>query len=122
MKHIESGAVQIDAEVCNALEPPSVGCHAGQGVHVEIPDNWKARIHGNQQVPGCTYHSLQHRGRPPETPPTTPPGPPVRDALAVSDLVVARLHAPAYVIALPQRLQDHAPVLIAKLDTATEIP
>lgn len=122
-KRIESGAVQIDTEVCNALDLPVAGCHAGGGVHVEIPANWRALILANQEVPGCTYHALEHRRGPPaSTPPEEPPGPPVRDALTVSDQVIARLADPDFIIALPPRLHAQAPLLIAKLDTATELP
>lgn len=100
MKLIQSGAVQLDADVCNAIDPPVRGCHAGDGLHVDIPPDWLARILAGQAVPGCNYCALRS------------------DGLVVSDVALAQLAIPAVVNALPSALKTEAPLLQTKLATA----
>jgi len=100
-KDIQSGAVQLDADVCNAVDPPTQGCHAGGGIHLAIPSDWQARIAAGQQVPGCTYYTLFNG-----------------DELAVSDLTIAKLAIPAIVNALSAPLKAQAALLNVKLATA----
>lgn len=52
------GATQADADLCNALDPPTPGCNAGSGIHIVIPPDFAARISAGQDVPGCTYVRL----------------------------------------------------------------
>ncbi len=100
-KRIESGAVQLDADVCNHIEPPARGCHAGVGPHIAIPADWATRILAGQHVPGCTYYALDG------------------DALTVADIAIARLGVPAIVNSLPAGpIRGHAAALIAKLAQA----
>lgn len=106
-KLIATAATQADADVCNAVDPPARGCHAGEGLHVVIPADWQARILAGQQVPGCTYHTLQAEGLASTL-----------DALTVSDSVVAQLAIPAVVNALSAPLKAQATLLQVKLLTA----
>lgn len=52
-------ATQADADAINKLAAPTRGCQAGGGVHVEIPDDWHEMIMDGEDVPGCSYASLQ---------------------------------------------------------------
>lgn len=108
-KLIKSGAVQADADVCNNVEPPARGCHAGAGVHVDIPPDWQARILAGQQVPGCTYYALQQGDAM------------ALDELDVSDIAVSRLATPAIVNALSAPLKAQAALLNIKLATAVVV-
>jgi hypothetical protein len=111
-KLIASGAVQLDADVCNNIDPPVAGCHAGGGIHVTIPGDWQARILAGQQVPGCTYYTLQVQklvG--------------TLDALVVSNFIESQLGIPAVVNSLPAgAIRGQAAVLLAKLATAQIVP
>lgn len=100
-KFIASGAIQSDADVCNAIEPPSAGCPAGGGLQLAIPGDWQARIALGQDVPGCTYYK------------------PIAGSMVVDDLTQARLATPAIVNALSAPQQAQAAALNAKLATAT---
>jgi len=103
-KRIAAGAVQLDADVCNAVDPPVRGCHAGAGLHIDIPADWAARIAAGQQVPGCSYHTLALDG-----------------SLVVSDTAIAQVAKPAVSNALPAPLKAEAPLLVTKLATAVDI-
>lgn len=100
-KRITAGAVQLDADTCNAVDAPVQGCHAGGGLHVAIPGDWQARIAAGQQVPGCSYHAIDVTG-----------------GLTVSDFAIAQLSIPAIVNALPAQLKAQAALLAVKLSTA----
>lgn len=102
-KLIQSGAVQLDADVCNNIELPVRGCHAGAGLHVDIPADWQARILSGQKVPGCSYFAL------------------VLDALLVDDFLDGQLQISAIVNALPAALKAQAALLKVKLLTATVV-
>lgn len=54
-----SAAVQTDADICNALDPPVAGCHAGMGPHIVIPADFATQIAAGKDVPGCTYAKVQ---------------------------------------------------------------
>ena len=99
-KNILSGATQADADLCNIVDPPTIGVHAGGGVHVAIPGDWQTRIAAAQQVPGCTYYS------------------PIAGTLPVSAFCVAQLALPAVVNALTAPQQTQAAALNVKLSTA----
>jgi hypothetical protein len=94
-----AAAVQLDADTCNAVDPPVRGCHAGIGIHVDIPADWLTRILAGQQVPGCSYHAIDG------------------SELTVSDRAIAQLAIPAVVNALPAPLKAEAPLLVTKLAT-----
>jgi len=97
-------ALQLDADVCNALEPPRAGCHAGAGMHVVIPLDFAARIALGQEIPGCSYARLEVDG-----------------SLYVSDTAQAQLALPAVVNALPSAQKIEAPLLVIKLSTAVTV-
>lgn len=99
-----TSAVQGDADVCNALSPPTKGCHAGSGIHIVIPSDWQARIAAGQEVPGCSYAHLEPDG-----------------SLFVDANVNAKIAVPANINALSAPLQAEAAALQAKLATATVI-
>ena len=99
-----SSAVQGDADVCNALSPPTQGCHAGAGIHVVIPADWQARIAAGQDVPGCSYAHLEPDG-----------------SLFVDATVNAKIAVPANVSALSPTLQTEAAALQTKLAAAVII-
>lgn len=105
MKLIQSGAVQLDVDVCNTIEPPVIGCHAGAGVHVDIPSDWQAQILAGQQVPGCSYFRVTQGS-----------------ALLVDDFLDGQLQFAAVVNALPAALKAQAALLKVKLLTATVLP
>lgn len=106
-KLIQAGATQLDADVCNNIDPPVIGCHAGAGLHVTIPGDWQARILAGQQVPGCSYHTLQ-----PEV------GTATIDALVVTSAAVTQVAIPAVVNALSAPLKAQAALLQTKLASA----
>lgn len=112
-KHIGKGAEKKDAELCNAVDLPQAGCHAGAGSHVVIPADWKARIAAGEAVPGCTFHALGKQG--------PYGGPYTEDTLFVSEQVVVRIEIPEVVAALPQHLQAHIPTFKAKLAAAEDV-
>lgn len=99
-----SSAAQADADVCNALSPPTKGCHAGSGIHVVIPADWQARIAAGQEVPGCSYAHIESDG-----------------SLFVDSVVNANIAIPAIVNALSVPLQAKAAALQTKLATAQVI-
>lgn len=103
-KLIHAGAVQADADLCNIVDPPVSGVHAGHGVHVVIPGDYAVRIIAGQQVPGCSYYSLQF------------------GELTVSDRAVALLSTPSVVNAMTPAQQAQASALNAKLASAVVIP
>ncbi len=106
MKRITSGAVQLDADVCNNLEAPARGCDAGAGIHVVIPADWSTRVLASQQVPGCTYYAVDIAG-----------------ALDVSVAIETALGIPAVVNTLPAgAIRGQAAVLLAKLASAQVLP
>ncbi|HEY6824148.1 MAG TPA: hypothetical protein VI195_06885 [Steroidobacteraceae bacterium] len=104
-KTIQTGAVQADADLCNAIDPPTQGCAAGGGIHVAIPGDWLTRIQAAQPVPGCTYHALLDDGH-------------GVLSLVVSDAAIRSLGIPAIVNALPGPLKAQAALLNAKLASA----
>lgn len=95
-------ATQTDADLCNAIEPPVRGCHAGEGLHVAIPSDWQARILAGQHVPGCSYAATAVNDESQVT-------------LLVSDRVLAAL---VNINALPVDLRVRAATLKAKTDVA----
>lgn len=97
-------ATQADADLCNALEPPSSGCNAGGGVHIVIPPDFAARIAAGQDVPGCTYYKPASDG-----------------SLTVDDRVQSQIAIPAVVNALSAPLQSQAASLVTKLATAVVV-
>jgi hypothetical protein len=103
-KLVSSGAVQADADLCNVVEPPVSGCHAGGGVHVVIPPDYVARIQGGQSVAGCTYYSL------------------IGASLFVSANCSALLGNGPFVLTLTAPQQAQAALLNVKLSTAQVIP
>ena len=103
-KSISSGAVQADADLCNAVDLPTLGCHAGGGLHVNIPGDWQTRIAAAQAVPGVTYYSV------------------AGGVLVVSAYCSAQLAIPAVVSALSVGLQAQAALIAIKLSTAQAIP
>lgn len=46
-----------EANVLHDIIAPSRGVQVGGGVHVEIPDDWEARVRAGERVPGCTYYA-----------------------------------------------------------------
>lgn len=98
-------------DVCNALVPPTQGCSAG-ALRLNIPVDFAARIATGQQVPGCTYASLQ---------PATDAGGLPLTVLAVSDQIQAQLAIPAVVNALSAPLQTQAAALTTALQTAVVV-
>lgn len=108
-KYIQNGAVQADADLCNVIEPPVQGCHAGAGIHVVIPIDYATRILAGQSMPGCTYHALQLSA------------PAVLDALTVSNFTAGRLGVPAIVNALLPQQKAQAVLLNAKLASAVNV-
>lgn len=96
-----STAIQVDADVCNAVDPPKAGSPAGAGVHIVIPGNFASLIAQGQEVPGCTYAHLEPDG-----------------SLYVSSTVQTQLAIPAVINALPAAQQIEAPLLVTKLTTA----
>ena len=108
MKFIQSGAVQLDADVCNNINPPVRGCHAGGGIHVAIPPDWAARILAGQVVQGCSYYQLltQTNGD---------------ISLLVDDFAIGQLAIPAIVNGLSAPLKAQAGLLQAKLATAVQV-
>jgi len=104
MKLIQSGAVQLDADVCNNIDPPARGCHAGPGAHVVIPADWQARILAGQQVPGCSYYSLDGT-----------------DSLLVGNNAIAQLAIPAIVNGLSAPLKAQVALLQTKLASAINV-
>lgn len=111
-KLITSGAIQLDADVCNNLDMPKLGCHAGSGLHVAIPVDWQARILAGQQVSGCTYYALQ-----------VGVGTAILDNLIVTSAIETGLGIPAVVNTLPAGpIRGQAAALLAKLGTAQPIP
>lgn len=103
-KELLNTATQADADLCNAVDPPVLGCPAGAGIQIVFPVDWQARIAAGQLVPGCTYHQTNS------------------GVLFVSDRAAAQLAIPAVVNTLtaPQQLQ--AAALNTKLQTAQVIP
>jgi len=93
-----SGAVQADADICNTVDPPTKGCHAGSGLHVVIPSDFAARILAGQSVSGCSYCDVKSDG-----------------TLCVTDRAQAQLLIPAVVAALPVPLQTEVAPLNTKL-------
>jgi hypothetical protein len=61
-KLIASGAIQTDADICNALDAPVAGTHVGGGLHVVIPADFSAQIASGKDVPGCSYARLELEG------------------------------------------------------------
>jgi hypothetical protein len=102
---IVAAAIQADVDVCNALEPPVKGCHAGSGIHIVIPPDFVARIAAAQDVPGCSYARLDADG-----------------SLYVDSRAQAQIAIPAVVSALSAPLQGQATALIAKLAAAAIVP
>lgn len=100
-------ATQADADLCNALEPPSSGCNAGGGVHIVIPPDFAARIAAGQDVPGCTYARLE--------PQVDDTGKVVGTALAVSDIVQAKAVDANVTKKLTAQQQADAAALATKL-------
>lgn len=100
-----AAAVQVDADLCNALDPPVIGTHIGAGIHVTIPGDWQARILAGQDVLGCQYHRIETAG-------------PFAGNMTVSPVVQAQLATPAVVNALTAPQQTQAAALNAKLSTA----
>lgn len=98
VKIITSGAAQADADVCNALSPPTKGCSAGGGLHIVIPLDWQARIAAGQDVPGCTHVHLEQDG-----------------SLYVDDRAQLQLATPSAVNALTAAQQLQAAALSTKL-------
>jgi len=96
-----SGATQADADLCNVLDPPSKGCHAGGGIHVTIPPDWQARIAAGQDVPGCSYYRVAENG-----------------TIAIADQVPMQLAIPAVIAALTPPQQAEAATLTTKLSVA----
>lgn len=43
-----------DIAIANGLVAPVIGCHAGRGIHVTIPDDWQARCMAGEWIAGCT--------------------------------------------------------------------
>jgi hypothetical protein len=103
-KLVSSGAVQADADLCNAIDPPVSGCHAGGGIHVVIPPDFVARIQGGQSVPGCTYYAI------------------VSGGLFVTDRAVSLLGNGPFVSGLLPGQQAQAALLNVKLSTAQVVP
>jgi hypothetical protein len=101
-KRVASGALQVDADICNALDQPTRGCYAGEGPHVDIPADWATRIAAGQFVPGCSYHAVDASG------------------LTVSDAALAKLAIPAEVNKLRALLKDAVPAFSVKLASATQ--
>lgn len=99
-----AGAIQADANVCNALELPVKGVHAGGGLHLVIPPDFTTRITLGQDVPGCTYSRVE-----------------VDATMFVDDRVQALIAIPAIVNALSSPLQLQAALLITKLALAVAV-
>jgi len=113
-KLIESGATQDDASVCNAIQPPTLGCHAGGGRHIAIPPDWQARITAGETVPGCTHFALQPQASAAVVPLAAPI---ILDALLVSNFVELRL--PDVIQSLPPGPERGAAAqLLGKLNSA----
>jgi hypothetical protein len=103
MTKVVSSATQTDANVCNALVPPTRGADAGGGIHIVIPANFAALIAQGVDVPGCTYARVEADG-----------------TLVVSDQVQAQLAVPADVKSLPAAdVADLAARLAAAVSVAT---
>ncbi len=104
-KRILTGAVQLDADVVNALDPPTAGAHVGPGVHVVIPSDFLSRIAAGQRVAGCTYASTELS---------------LSDVtLYVSTFAEAQLSIPAVINSLPPGpIRGQAALLIVKLASA----
>jgi hypothetical protein len=98
------GAIQVDADVCNALDLPKAGAQGTRGIQIAIPPDFAARIAAGQEVPGCTYSHIEPDG-----------------SLYVSDTVQAQLAVPAVVNALPTAQKIEAPLLVTKLATAVVV-
>ncbi len=95
-------ALQADVNVCNALLPPVKGCNAGGGTHIVIPSDFAARIAGAQNVPGCSYASLEFDG-----------------SLYCDIVLQSRINTSALVLALPPQQRSDAALLIVKINNAT---
>lgn len=106
-------ATQSDANLCNALEPPTRGCNAGNGIHIVIPDDWKERILAGQDVLGCSYAQITNTVDSLQNPITI---------LTVSDVVQAQLAVPASIQKLTPNQQLEASLFTGKLAVATSDP
>lgn len=107
MTKVIASATQADANLCNALDPPTPGCNAGGGVHIQIPPDFAARIAAGQDVPGCTYARLE--------PQVDDTGKPIGTVLAVSDAVQAKAVDANETKKLTAQQQADAAALAAKL-------
>ena len=96
-------AIQLDADICNTVDPPVRGCHAGFGIHVLIPADYQARILAGEDMPGCNYHRLDS------------------GQLVVSDVAIAQLSIPAVINLLSASLKAEAAILNTKLASAVSM-
>jgi len=108
-----SAATAKDAALCNTLDPPLAGCHAGPGIHVVIPPDFAARILAGQDVPGCTYARL--------APVLDVNGVQVDTKLRVTDAVQTKLAIPSEISKLTAQQQTDAAALQTKLATAVVV-
>ena len=93
-----------DAAICNILEPPTKGVHAGGGIHIVIPADWQTRIANAQDVPGCTYVRIESDG-----------------SAYIDDNIQTRAATPAVVNALTAPQQAQVTALNAKLAAAVVV-
>lgn len=105
-------AIQLDADVCNALVLPVAGCHAGAGIHITIPPDFVARVQAGEQVAGCTYHAVWKED----------PAEPVALSLIVTEAAEALLNDPSAIATLPIPLRSQAAKLLGKLQQAEHVP
>lgn len=99
-----TGAVQTDADICNAFDPPTAGMHIGGGLHVVIPADWATRIAAGKAVAGCTYAAVQPNG-----------------SLTVTDVVQTKLAIPAEVNKLTPAQQTEAVAMQTKVQAAVAV-
>lgn len=103
-KRILSGAVQADADVCNAYDPPKAGAQGTRGLQIVIPGDFATRIASAQDVPGCTYARIDSDG-----------------TLDVSAVAQAASVGPSALSSLPVGLRPQLAVLLPKISAATVV-
>jgi len=108
-----AAATAKDAALCNTLDPPLAGCHAGPGIHCVIPPDFAARILAGEDVPGCNY------ARP--VPVLDVNGIQIDTKLRVSGAVQTKLATPSEVQKLTAQQQTDAAALNVKLATAVVV-
>jgi hypothetical protein len=105
MSKLIENASQSNADLINAIVPPTAGVSAGGGIHVIIPDNWQDLISQGQTVDGCTYASIGFDG-----------------SLPIDDSVQTLLETPAIITKLPPQLQIQATALNVQINQVVSNP